>query len=180
MQSARPPDVGCRRLRAVSRTIYCSAPAGPFLRATQSPSKPDAGEVHVCWCAAPHRANAECRNGKCHKYDRHFLSRSALSLRTAQRRRRPMKWVVALTAATVVFTATANAQSSRAREPDAKNGQPITGQPQTSDPRTTTGQAPVAVPGAGNPYGAKGGATGAVNPDRVPEGSPGGNPISAK
>jgi hypothetical protein len=82
-------------------------------------------------------------------------------------------------AATVFFGAGANAQNSRVGEPDAKNG-PIGGQPQTTDPRTTSGAAPVAVPGAGNPYGAKGGATGAVNPDRVPEGSPGGNPIPSK
>jgi hypothetical protein len=68
-----------------------------------------------------------------------------------------MKWIVALTAATVFFGASANAQNSRVREPDAKNGQPVAGQPQTTDPRTTTGAAPVAVPGAGNPYGAKGG-----------------------
>jgi hypothetical protein len=91
-----------------------------------------------------------------------------------------MKWIVALMAATVFFSASANAQNSRVREPDAKNGQPVAGQPQTTDPRTTTGAAPVAVPGAGNPYGAKGGATGAVNLDRVPEGSPGGNPIPSK
>jgi hypothetical protein len=91
-----------------------------------------------------------------------------------------MKCFVALMAATMLFAANANAQSTRVREPDAKNGQPVTGQPQTTDPRTTTGKAPVAVPGAGNPYGAKGGATGAVNPDRVPEGSPGGNPIPSK
>jgi hypothetical protein len=91
-----------------------------------------------------------------------------------------MKCFVALMATTVLFAATANAQSSRVREPDAKNGQPTTGQPQTTDPRTTTGNAPVAVPGAGNPYGAKGGATGSVNPDRVPEGSPGGNPVPSK
>jgi hypothetical protein len=91
-----------------------------------------------------------------------------------------MKCIVALVAASVLLGASANAQNSRVPEPEAKNGRPVTGQPQTTDPRTTTGQAPVAVPGAGNPYGAKGGATGAVNPDRVPEGSPGGNPISAK
>jgi hypothetical protein len=91
-----------------------------------------------------------------------------------------MKWMVSLTAATVLCGASAHAQNSRVQEPDAKNGQPVAGQPQTTDPRTTTGKAPVAVPGAGNPYGAKGGATGAVNPDRVPEGSPGGNPVSAK
>jgi hypothetical protein len=92
--------------------------------------------------------------------------------------KRPMKSTVALIAATVFFAASANAQNSRAREPDAKNGQPIAGKPQTTDPRTTTGGAP--VPGAGNPYGAKGGATGTVNPDRVPEGSPGGNPVPSK
>ncbi len=91
-----------------------------------------------------------------------------------------MKWTVALVVATAVLGSNADAQNSRVREPDAKNGQPIAGQPQTTDPRTTTGQAPVAIPGAGNPYGAKGGATGAVNPDRVPEGSPGGNPVPSK
>jgi hypothetical protein len=91
-----------------------------------------------------------------------------------------MKWMFPLLAGTVLISASANAQNSRVREPDAKNGQPTVGQPQTTDPRTTTGQAPVAVPGAGNPYGAKGGATGAVNPDRVPEGSPEGNPVPNK
>ncbi len=91
-----------------------------------------------------------------------------------------MKWMIPLTAATVLIGASASAQNSRVREPDAKNGHPTVGQTQTTDPRTTTGQAPVAVPGAGNPYGAKGGATGAVNPDRVPEGSPGGNPVPNK
>jgi hypothetical protein len=90
-----------------------------------------------------------------------------------------MKWIVALTAATVLISA-ANAQNSRVREPNAKTGQPIAGQPQTADPQTTTGKAPTAVPGADNPYGAKGGATGSVNPDRVPEGSPGGNPVPSK
>jgi hypothetical protein len=90
-----------------------------------------------------------------------------------------MKWIMALTAATVLISA-ANAQNPRVQEPNAKNGQPTAGQPQTTDPRTTTGEAPVAVPGAGNPYGAKGGATGTVNPDRVPPGTPGGNPIDAK
>ena len=91
-----------------------------------------------------------------------------------------MKWIVALVAASSLLVVSADAQNSRVREPDAKNGQPVAGQPQTTDPRTTTGEAPVAVPGAGNPYGAKGGSTGAVNPDRVPPGTPGGNPISAK
>jgi hypothetical protein len=91
-----------------------------------------------------------------------------------------MKTVIVLAVTTALLATTADAQNSRVRELDAKNGQPTTGQPQTTDPRTTTGQAPVAVPGAGNPYGAKGGATGAVNPDRVPEGTPGGNPIPSK
>jgi hypothetical protein len=50
----------------------------------------------------------------------------------------------------------------------------VVGPPQARDPRTTTGQAPIAVPGAGNPYGALGGATGRPNPDRVPAGTPGG------
>jgi hypothetical protein len=91
-----------------------------------------------------------------------------------------MRWLVALMAGTVLFGSSVNAQNSRVREPDAKSGQPIAGQPQTADPQTTTGKAPTAVPGAGNPYGAKGGATGSVNPDRVPEGSPGGNPVPSK
>jgi outer membrane protein assembly factor BamB len=91
-----------------------------------------------------------------------------------------MKWLVALMAATVLFGTSVDAQNSRVQELDAKNGQPIAGQPQTTDPRTTTAKAHIAVPGGGNPYGAKGGATGAVNPDRVPEGSPGGNPIPSK
>ena len=91
-----------------------------------------------------------------------------------------MRWTVGMVAATLLLGASANAQNSRVQEPDAKNGQPVAGQHQTTNPRTTTGQAPVSIPGAGNPYGAKGGATGAVNPDRVPEGSPGGNPIDAK
>jgi hypothetical protein len=91
-----------------------------------------------------------------------------------------MKWIVTLCAATALISGSANAQNTRVPEPAAKNGQPVVGQPQTSDPRTTTGQAPVATPGAGNPYGAKGGPTGTVNPDRVPPGTPGGNPIDAK
>ena len=91
-----------------------------------------------------------------------------------------MKKVLLLAVATALLATTAQAQNGRVREPEAKNGQPIAGQPQTADPRTTTGRAPVAVPGAGNPYGAKGGSTGAVNPDRVPEGSPGGNPVPSK
>jgi hypothetical protein len=71
-----------------------------------------------------------------------------------------MKWTVGLIAATLLLGASANAQNSRVREPDAMNGQPIAGQPQTADPQTTTGKAPTAVPGAGNPYGAKGGQRG--------------------
>jgi hypothetical protein len=87
-----------------------------------------------------------------------------------------MKVILAVVAATMLLGASANAQNSRVREPDAKTGQPTVGQPQTTDPRTTTGRAPVAVPGEGNPYGARGGATGTVNPDRVPPNTPGGNP----
>jgi hypothetical protein len=87
-----------------------------------------------------------------------------------------MKSFVLAIAATALLTIGAQAQNTRVREPEAKSGQPIAGTPQTTDPRTTTGQAPIAVPGLGNPYGAKGGATGAINPDRVPQGTPGGNP----
>lgn len=85
-----------------------------------------------------------------------------------------MTRLIAIAAATLI-SFSAYAQNTRVPEPEAKPGRPIVGQPQTSDPRTTTGQAPISVPGAGNPYGAKGGATGSVNPDRVPPGTPGGN-----
>ena len=81
--------------------------------------------------------------------------------------------VIAVIAATFLGT-NAYAQNSRVLEPEARQGQPTVGPPQTTDPRTTTGQAPIAVPGAGSPYGAKGGATGNPNPDRVPPGTPGG------
>jgi hypothetical protein len=89
-----------------------------------------------------------------------------------------MKMILAVFAATMLLGATANAQEPRVREQDAKPGQPTVGQPQTTDPRTTTGRAPEAVPGAGDPYGAKGGSTRTVNPDRVPPGTPGGNPTN--
>jgi len=85
-----------------------------------------------------------------------------------------MKWLVIAVAGAAILGTSAYAQNSRVPEQDAKPGQPTVGQPQTSDPRTTTGQAPIAVPGAGSPYGAKGGATGSPNPDRVPAGTPGG------
>lgn len=63
----------------------------------------------------------------------------------------------------------------RVPEPEARTGQPTVGPTQTTDPRTTTGQGPVAVPGEGSPFGARGGAIpGTVNPDRVPPGTPGG------
>jgi hypothetical protein len=78
--------------------------------------------------------------------------------------------------ATLLAT-TAYAQQPRAPgpDPDARvTGHTVVGPPQARDPRTTTGQAPIAVPGAGNPYGAKGGASGRPNPDRVPAGTPGG------
>jgi hypothetical protein len=39
---------------------------------------------------------------------------------------------------------------------------------------------PLLFPVLANRYGAKGAATGAVNPDRVPEGSPGGNSVPSK
>jgi hypothetical protein len=81
--------------------------------------------------------------------------------------------VVAVATAAIIGTG-AHAQNSRVLEPEARPGQPTVGPPQTTDPRTTTGQAPIAVPGAGSPYGAKGGVTGSPNPDRVPPGTPGG------
>jgi hypothetical protein len=83
-------------------------------------------------------------------------------------------FVIAVATAAVVGTS-AYAQNARVLEPEARPGQPTAGPKQTLDPRTTTtGQAPIAVPGAGSPYGAKGGATGNPNPDRVPAGTPGG------
>jgi hypothetical protein len=90
-----------------------------------------------------------------------------------------MKLLVIVTASAAVLASTAYAQNSQPRvpEPEARiPGQPTIGAPQTTDPRTeTTGQAPIRVPGAGNPYGAKGGAIpGVPNPDRVPPGTPGG------
>ena len=77
-------------------------------------------------------------------------------------------------AAAAIISTGAHAQNTRVREPEARPGQPTVGPPQTTDPRTTTGQAPIVVPGAGPPYGAKGGPTGSPNPDRVPPGTPGG------
>jgi hypothetical protein len=68
----------------------------------------------------------------------------------------------------------------RVKEPEARTpGQPTVGPPQTTDPRTTTGQGPVKAPGSvgSSPYGARGGATGAPNPDRVPPGTPGGQSV---
>jgi hypothetical protein len=85
-----------------------------------------------------------------------------------------MKWIVIIVATAAITATSAHAQNSRVLEPEARPGQPTAGPPQTVDPRTTTGQAPIAVPGAGSPYGAKGGATGDPNPDRVPAGTPGG------
>jgi hypothetical protein len=85
-----------------------------------------------------------------------------------------MKLLITAVATTVLLCGGAYAQNSRVPEPEARPGQPQAGPPQTTDPRTTTGQAPTAVPGAGSPYGARGGATGSPNPDRVPAGTPGG------
>jgi hypothetical protein len=85
-----------------------------------------------------------------------------------------MKLFVIVVAIAAFVGTSAYAQNSRVLEPEARPGQPTVGPTQTVDPRTTTGQAPIAVPGAGSPYGAKGGATGNPNPDRVPPGTPGG------
>jgi len=88
-----------------------------------------------------------------------------------------MKLLLAAIASTAILGGSVYAQNSQPRvpEPEARiPGQPTVGQPQTTDPRTTTGQAPTRVPGAGSPYGAKGGPTGVPNPDRVPPGTPGG------
>jgi hypothetical protein len=85
-----------------------------------------------------------------------------------------MKLFVITVATAAIIATGAHAQNSRVLEPEAQPGQPTAGPPQTVDPRTTTGQAPIAVPGAGSPYGALGGASGNPNPDRVPAGTPGG------
>ena len=85
-----------------------------------------------------------------------------------------MKLFIIAVASAAILSTTTYAQNTRVPEEEAKPGQPTVGQPQTSDPRTTTGQAPIAVPGEGSPYGAKGGSAGSPNPDRVPAGTPGG------
>jgi hypothetical protein len=85
-----------------------------------------------------------------------------------------MKLIVVAVATAAIVATSAYAQNYRVLEPEARPGQPTAGPPQTVDPRTTTGQGPIGVPGAGSPYGAKGGATGNPNPDRVPTGTPGG------
>jgi hypothetical protein len=79
---------------------------------------------------------------------------------------------MAIIGATFLAT-TAYAQQPRTPgpDPDARvTGHTVVGPPQARVPRTTTGQAPIAVPGAGDPYGALGRATGRPNPDRVPGG----------
>jgi hypothetical protein len=86
-----------------------------------------------------------------------------------------MKLIVVAVAIAAIVGTDARAQNSRVLEPEARPGQPTAGPTQTLDPRTTiTGQAPIAVPRTGSPYGAKGGATSNPNPDRVPAGTPGG------
>ena len=87
--------------------------------------------------------------------------------------------IIAAASAAILGGSSAYGQNSqpRVKEPEARTpGQPTVGPPQTTDPRTTTGQAPIKAPGSvgSSPYGAKGGATGAPNPDRVPAGTPGG------
>jgi hypothetical protein len=81
-----------------------------------------------------------------------------------------MKTIIAAIVGTVVLSTALFAQE---RVPGSDKQVPAPGQtsvsaPKTRDPHTTTGQGPVSVPGVGNPFGAKGGATGAPNPDRVP------------
>jgi hypothetical protein len=88
-----------------------------------------------------------------------------------------MKPLVIAIASAVVLGTGAIAQNLQPRvpEPEARSGQPTVGPQQTTDPRTTTGQAPVAAPGQGSPYGARGGAIpGVPNPDRVAPATPGG------
>jgi hypothetical protein len=93
-----------------------------------------------------------------------------------------MKLIIIGVASAAILSGNAYTQNTRAPEPrvpepEARTpGQPTVGPLQTTDPRTeTTGQAPIRVPGAGNPYGAQGGAIpGVPNPDRVPGDTPGG------
>ena len=90
--------------------------------------------------------------------------------------------IIAAASAAILGGSSAHAQNSQSRvkEPEARTpGQPTVGTPQTTDPRTTTGQAPVKAPGSvgTSPYGARGGATGVPNPDRVPPGTPGGQSV---
>jgi hypothetical protein len=86
-----------------------------------------------------------------------------------------MKFLAITIASVLLVVSGAHAQNSRVPEPEARTpGQPTVGPPQTTDSKTTTGQAPTRVPGTGSPYGAKGGPTGAPNPDRVVPGTPGG------
>jgi hypothetical protein len=87
--------------------------------------------------------------------------------------------IIAAASAAILGGSSAYGQNSqpRVKEPEARTpGQPTVGPPQTTDPRTTTRQGPIKAPGSvgSSPYGAKGGATGAPNPDRVPAGTPGG------
>ena len=85
-----------------------------------------------------------------------------------------MRAVCVAALAGVLVVAVSTGAQAQVREQDSRPGVPTVGPPQARDTGTTTGQAPIAVPGAGSPYGARGGATGAPNPDRVPAGTPGG------
>ena len=97
-----------------------------------------------------------------------------------------MKLLMVAVASAAIIGGSAYAQNTRGAgprvpEPEARTpGQPTVGPLQTIDPRTeeTNGQGPIRVPGAGNPYGAKGGAIpGVPNPDRVPPNTPGGQTL---
>jgi hypothetical protein len=103
-----------------------------------------------------------------------FAVRSCIGSATIKETKQMKLLVIAVGTAAIVATSAHAQNTRRVLEPEARSGQPTTGVPQSTDPRTTTGQAPIAVPGAGSPYGAKGGATGNPNPDRVPPGTPGG------
>lgn len=96
-----------------------------------------------------------------------------------------MKFFIMAVAGAAMLCGSAFAQNAgfperRVPEPDARvPGQPIIGEPQTINPSTeTTGQAPLRVPGEGNPYRALGGSEpGVPNPDRVPPDTPGGQTL---
>jgi hypothetical protein len=83
-----------------------------------------------------------------------------------------MKTFVTATIGMVAMSTVVFAQETRVPRPGIEGpSSGATGSQQLNvpNPRATTGQAPTTVPGAGDPYGAKGGGVGLEpNPDRIP------------